>query len=431
VVTTPVRVKLLSGHPVATIAAMVASVGAVGVGGWLLLRGDGGSDQPPATTTAAAAPPPAPQQRLSPWPTYGLNPARTRYLPSRAVKPPYKVAWSYDARHLMEYSPIVVGGIVYGIDNNGEAFALRASSGKQLWRRDVASLNASAPTYSDGRLYISNLEPGQVLALKARNGKVAWRRPLPGRTESSPLVVGHRVIVGCECGSVYALNAANGKEIWSTSVGGAVKASPAFSGGTVYVGDYGGQMTALRASNGSVRWTASASGRIYGTAAVAFGRVFAGTLTGSMYAFDRRSGRVDWTSSTGGYVYSAATAAKAPGTPPSVYFGSYDGTVYALDARTGGLRWLQSAHGPVSGAGSVVGDVFYVGDLKTTQTFGFRARDGKQVFSSRDGAYNPVISDGRLLYMTGVRVIYALKPGKGRSENGFVVKGKKRSRLAG
>ena len=229
---------------------------------------------------------------------------------------------------------------------------------------------------------------------------------------------------------MYAFDKRTGKQLWSTSVGGAVKASPAFDKGTVFVGSYGGQMTALRASNGAVRWTASAGGPIYGTAAVAFGHVYAGTLTGGMNAFNERTGSQSWSTSTGGYVYSAATAAKAPGTPPSVYFGSYSGTVYALNALTGSVRWTQPAHGPVSGAGSVVGDIFYVGDLKTTQTFGFRASDGKLVFASNDGAYNPVISDGRLLYMTGYRVIYALKPGKGKSENGFVVRGKKKAKVA-
>ncbi len=413
-------------HRAAAIAGLAGFVAIVGVAGWLVLRNPGGSSQPTAQTTTTAQAPAPPQ--TTNWPTYGLNPQRTRYLPSDAVKPPYKVAWTYDAQHLMEYSPVVVGQTLYGIDNNGQAFALNARSGKQRWRRDVATLNASSPTYGDGRLYISNLEPGQVQALNAQNGKVVWRHPLPGRTESTPLLVGGEVIVGCECGSVYALNARTGVELWSTAVGGAVKASPAFDHGTVFVGDYGGQMTAMRASNGSVVWTASAGDSIYGTAAVAFGEVYAGDLSGGFHAWSEGSGSQDWSTSTGGYVYSAATAAKVPGTPPTVYFGSYDGTVYALDARSGSTRWTRYVDGPVSGAGSMVGGVFYAGDLKTTQTWGLRARDGKVVFQSRDGAYNPVISDGRRLYLTGVNTIYSLHPAHGRAVHGFV----KRSRnLAG
>jgi outer membrane protein assembly factor BamB len=421
--------RLWTSHRNATVAGMAGFVALVAIAGWLLLRSPSEASEP-AKPQPSAPTQPAPEPVGINWPTYGLNPQRTRYLPTDQVKPPYKVAWTYDARHLMEYSPIVVGGVVYGIDNNGEAFALRAATGKQLWRRDVATLNASAPTYSDGLLYMSNLEPGQIQALNASNGKVAWRRSLPGRTESSPLVVGNQLVAGCECGSVYAFNKRTGKQLWSTSVGGAVKASPAYSDGTVYVGDYGGQMTALRAADGSVRWTASTNGRIYGTAAVAFGRVFAGTVAGSTYAFDQRTGNLDWSTTIGGYIYSAVTAAKTPDTPPSVYFGSYSGSVYALNARTGATRWSEYADGPVSGAGSMIGDVFYVGDLRTTQTFGFRASDGKRVFAARDGAYNPAISDGRLVYLTGVRVIYALKPAQGRSENGFVVRGKKKARVA-
>src|SRR5512132_649949 len=204
---------LWNNYRAATIAAAVGLVAIVGVGGTLLLSGgESSSEQTTTATTTTAAAPAGPP--LTPWPTYGFDNARTRYLPTKAVKPPFKVAWSYDARHLMEYSPIVAEGVVYGIDNNGEAFALKAASGKQIWRRDVATLNASAPTYSDGKLYVSNLEPGQVQALNASNGRVAWRKSLPGRTESSPLVVGNSVIAGCECGSVYAFTKRTGKQLW-------------------------------------------------------------------------------------------------------------------------------------------------------------------------------------------------------------------------
>ena len=40
---------------------------------------------------------------------------------------------------------------------------------------------------------------------------------LPGRTESSPVVVGNKVFVGCECGELYALNAKTGGVKWSTA----------------------------------------------------------------------------------------------------------------------------------------------------------------------------------------------------------------------
>jgi outer membrane protein assembly factor BamB len=421
--------NLRASHRIAAIAAMGGFVAVVAIAGWLLLRSPSEASEPAEPQTSPPTQP-APEPAGTNWSTYGLDPQRTRSLPSDQVKPPYKVDWSYDARHLMEYSPIVVGDRLYGIDNNGEAFALNTANGKQIWRRDVATLNAAAPTYANGRLYISNLEPGQVQALNAANGKVVWRHSLPGRTESSPLFADGKVIAGCECGAVYALNPANGKELWSTSVGGAVKASPAYDHGIVFVGDYGGQMTAIRASNGAVDWTASAGGSIYGTAAVAFGRVYAGDLSGGFHAWNERTGAQDWSTSTGGYVYSGATVAKAPGTPPSVYFGSYDGTIYALDARTGSQRWSRYVDGPVSGAGSMVGGVFYAGDLKTTQTWGLNARNGNVVFESSDGAYNPVISDGRLLYMTGVRVIYALQPAHGRSRNGFIVKHGEQARVA-
>ena len=182
--------RIWTEHRAATIASMIGFVAIVGVGGWLLLRSPSNASQPTTTTSTTSASHPAPQ--TTDWPTYGLDAARTRYLPSDRVQPPYKLAWSYDAGHLMEYSPIVVGDTLYGIDNNGEAFALDTRNGKPRWRRDVATLNASAPTYDSGRLYVSNLEPGQVQALNAESGKVVWRHPLPGRTRVQPAGRGQR-----------------------------------------------------------------------------------------------------------------------------------------------------------------------------------------------------------------------------------------------
>jgi hypothetical protein len=64
----------------------------------------------------------------------------------------------------------------------------------------------------------------------------------------------------------------------------------------------------------------------------------------------------------------------------------------------------------VIGAASVVGEIVYVANLNTTETDGFNVANGNKVFTFKDGAYNPVISDGRNIYLTGYKTIYALKP---------------------
>jgi outer membrane protein assembly factor BamB len=147
-----------------------------------------------------------------------------------------------------------------------------------------------------------------------------------------------------------------------------------------------------------------------------------------MYSFDQQTGRLLWSHSTGNYVYAAAVAARTADTPATVYFGSYDGTFYALDARTGGERWSVPDLGAISGAASLIGDTVYVADLRTTSTFGFDVRNGHKVFEYTDGAYNPVISNGQDLFLTGYKTLYELRPGTGQAVNGMLEKPSKPSK---
>jgi outer membrane protein assembly factor BamB len=418
---------LWANHRWATLGT-AAGIGVVVVAvvGYLVLKRPGDKSCPaPCTITSEA---PQPVSGTTNWPMYGLDHERNRYLDAPGVKPPFKVRWRFKGGHLLEYSPILVGNQLYGINNNGLAFAIKTKTGKARWKRQVASLNASAPAYSDHNIYISNLEPGQVIDLATYDGHTVWKHPLPGRSESSPLVVGNKVIVGCECNTIYALNKKTGKTIWQTHVNGAVKAAPAYSNGIVYAGDYSGEMTALHLNNGSIKWQTGSqgtsfgrSGQFYATAAIAFGRVYAGNTDGRMYSFDQQTGDLAWSHSTSNYVYAGPVAARTPDTEPTVYFGSYDGNFYALDARNGNERWSQSGLGSISGAASLIGNVVYVADLQHTSTYGFNAANGHKVFEDSDGAYNPVISDGKELFLTGYKTIYALEPAQGKAQNGLIV----------
>jgi outer membrane protein assembly factor BamB len=425
--------NLWNNHRWATIGTIagVAAVVIAAVSYLILKRPADKSCEAPCTITSEA---PTPVSGQTDWPMYGLNLERTRYLDAPAVKPPYSIRWRFKGGHLLEYSPILVGRQLFGINNEGLAFSVKTRTGKARWKRQIADLNASAPTYRDGVIYISNLEPGQVVALATHDGHLIWKHPLPGRTESSPLVVGDKVIVGCECNGVFALDRATGKTIWERRVNGNVKAGPSYSDGVVYVGDYSGELNAIRVKDGSIKWQAGSqgssfgrSGRFYATATVAFGRVYVGNVDGRMYSFDQQTGRLLWSHSTGNYVYAAAVAARTADTPATVYFGSYDGTFYALDARTGDERWSVHNLGAISGAASLIGDTVYVADLRTTSTFGFDVRNGHRVFEYTDGAYNPVISNGEDLFLTGYKTLYELRPATGKAVNGIIEKPSKPS----
>jgi outer membrane protein assembly factor BamB len=353
------------------------------------------------------------------WPIYGLDPARTRYLPAKGVKPPFRKLWRFTEKPLLEFPPIYIGGKLYFVNNNGTAYALDAHSGKVLWERSIGRLNASSPAYSKHRLYIVNLVPGHIVKLDAKTGKIVWKHSLPGRAESSPVVIGRTVYFGCEDGSLYALSTISGNVRWATPLGGPIKSAPAYYGGTLYVGDYGGYMNAVNAKTGRLEWQSGSlgqgfgtSGEFYSTPAVAFGRVYAGNNDDRVYSFDLKDGTLAWSYSTGGYAYSGPTVSTTRHSPPTVYIGSFDGNVYALDAKDGSVRWSRSAGGQVVGSLSAVGDIVYAAEFTNDTTSGFMMKSGRKVFHYGRGTYSPVISDGRHIYLTGYSSITALEPYK-------------------
>lgn len=403
---------------IAVIILALVALGAIAFVAWSQLkRPDDVSNPDVPFVVPDKKPKPKPKEHTVNWTTFRLNLQRTGYLPVKGIHPPFKRVWKYGDQPLLEFPPIVVDGRLYFVDNDGTAHALRSDNGREIWSRKIASLNASTPTYSKGRLYIVNLEPGHVLSMNAKNGRIIWEKPLPCRSESSPAVVHDRVYFGCENGVLYALKARSGKEVWETSVEGAIKGAPAYEDGTLFVGDYGGVVSAVRASTGEIKWQSDSlggsfgrAGSFYSTPAVAYGRVYLGSNDGRVYSFDKNTGEVAWTYSTGDWVYSGPSVAQVPGTPPTVYIGSFDGNVYALNAKSGEPRWTFPMGGQVIGSLSVIGRIVYAATFDGTTTYGIGARSGRKVFEFHTGAYMPGVSDGEKLYLVGYSSIHALKP---------------------
>jgi outer membrane protein assembly factor BamB len=379
------------------------------------------------------------------WPTYGYSKDRRRYLPTEpSVRPPYKLLWSRQFGVLLEFPPIVVGNRLYTVGNAGVVVALNRTTGKRVWRRDLGYLAASSPAYGNKRIYVTILErskgvrAGRVAALNAKTGKVAWSRPLRSRSESSPLFVDGRIYFGAEDGTFYAMRAKDGSKQWTFRARGAVKGGPALANGKLYFGTYGGNVYAITQRGGKQVWRAGTSGanfglsagNFYATPAVAYGRVYIGNTDGNMYSFSAATGKLAWRRGTGSYVYASPAVAQVRNSKPTVYFGSYDGTFYALDARTGGTRWTHRDGGKISGAATVVGDIVYYSNWGKRNTTGLWARSGKVAWRSTRGAFNPVVSDGQTVYVTGFSSIGAFMPKTAAEERATAArKAKKAAKL--
>jgi outer membrane protein assembly factor BamB len=358
------------------------------------------------------------------WPLYGYDKEHTRFFPAAAnVHAPFTGRWVHNSHSLLEFPPVIYGERIFQLADDAVLTVLDKRTGRELWSRSLGRLSASSPAVTFNTVYVTILSsghprsPGRVIALDSANGSVRWWRALPAPSESSPLIDHGRLYFGSQSGLVYALDDRTGAVLWTYQAAGAVKASPTLSAGVLYFGDYSGHLQAISERTGHRLWVSASegallgSGTFYSTAAVAYGRVFLGNTDGRVYAYDAATGRLDWAVQTGDYVYSSPAVANASGLGPTIYLGSYNGTFYALNARSGHVSWRFNAHGRISGSATIVGRTVYFADLGQHRTYGLGISTGRLIFTKDTGSFDPVVSDGTDIYLTGYTSLYALAPG--------------------
>lgn len=83
------------------------------------------------------------------WPEYNGNATRSHYSEASQISAEnvgqLKVAWTYASggadtvfhRTQMQCNPIVIDGVLYGVSANTQAFALDATTGRELWKTNV------------------------------------------------------------------------------------------------------------------------------------------------------------------------------------------------------------------------------------------------------------------------------------------------------
>jgi len=410
----------------AALCALILLAGGVVVG-YVVYKRDKAADVRGSSTEEFVAteeeepppPPPAEETLGVAWPLFGYGPERHRVGPSE-LKPPFRRVWTFRARQLLEFPPVIGYGRLYFTNNSGVMFAVNAKTGKRAWKKPVGRCVAATPAVGEHTVFqaFMNRPPcnskatpgrleGEVIAFATGFGKIRWRTRI-GPTESSPLLADGRVYVGDWRGRVYALDEATGRVHWTFQGKGRIKGAVAKSGNRLFVGTYDGYLYAIRASTGKVIWRTRSQdrlggrGQFYSTPTVAYGRVYIGSTDGKVYSYGAASGKLRWSQGTGGYVYASPAVWRK-----TVYVGSYSDRFYALDAATGDVKWRFQAKGDISGSATVLNGVVYFSTFDEL-TYALDARSGKPLWTFRDGKYAGVVADAERLYLVGHARVYGM-----------------------
>lgn len=283
--------------------------------------------------------------------------------------------WSTEVGHRFgTSSPVVVDGTVYvgtigdgplvvsGEDDEDEfeacaVLAFDAESGDVEWdyREFGERENVDAsPAVADGRVHVAG-EFG-VRCLDATSGEEVWTRELALHPESSPAVADGLVYYGAPVLSgdaesparVWAFDAGSGETVWTAGIDDvSLRTSPAIADGTVYVaasqtractgtgecsGTTRGRLYALDAATGERRWTAPIETDTRSAPAVADGVVYVGCGNGISAA--TTDGETAWhigfesDREDGPYVDSSPAVANG-----RVFLGASDGRLRAIEAK--------------------------------------------------------------------------------------------------
>jgi len=87
-------------------------------------------------------------------------------------------------------SPVLVGDLIFMLEDGGTITCLNAVTGEVIWRERLEGQYASSPIYADGRIYCSN-QDGQTTVLKAgRKYEIMATNKLESGFMASPAVSG-------------------------------------------------------------------------------------------------------------------------------------------------------------------------------------------------------------------------------------------------
>jgi outer membrane protein assembly factor BamB len=289
----------------------------------------------------------------------GLQPTGAVICLDRATLKPL---WTFDDGGKMLHmfsSPTVANGQLYigeGMHANFDChlYCLDTATGQKRWAYSTGSHVESTPVVVGDRVIVGAGDDG-VVCLNAENGSPIWKLDRPAHVDSTPIVTDGVVFAGSGISrripadaAVYALDLQTGRIRWRTPMDLPVWATPALSENTLFVGLGNGRLlegprppeapagavVALDITNGRERWRFRGCDAVFGQPAVDDKLVFVGSRDGKCYALDRSSGQLAWAVDCGSQVVAGPVWAG-----DILVVAASGGRVLGLDPSTGKACW--------------------------------------------------------------------------------------------
>jgi len=339
---------------------------------------------------------------------------------------------------LAQHTIYVTTTIGASLHNDGFLVALDAETGKLRWQTNTAG-TIGIPAVGNGAVYVAG-DDGNVYAVNATTGQKLWTfQRTVGVSDNSGYdgyvaLSGQTLYVNSDGAAVYALDAATGHQrcVFSLPLAGAhdhLYTTPSVVNGTVFVGS-GAGLYALDANSGALRWKFEPNGGLGGVPVVKNNVVYVGgSGFYTVYAVDAQTGNQLWHSQAAGSVISPPAVGDG-----MVYIGSTDQTVYALNAQTGSLAWKYATTGnaaqpplPTGSAVTLDGDMVYAGG-QGGGFYALNAQTGKVMWSKMlDSAVDspPTVAFGAIFVASDSGTVYTFResdgaPGWSYHANGMI-----------
>ena len=190
---------------------------------------------------------------------------------------------------------------------SGELIALNIQNGEELWRVSTRRALRSAPSYADGRIFVTTLD-NMTLAFSASTGLSLWSHngmianaALLGA--ASPAIKNNKVILAYSSGELYALQTNNGRIFWGDNLsakrGGSgvarishVRGNPVIDENMVFATSHSGSFLALELKTGRRLWQLPIASRVMPW--VAGNYLYIVTTGRQVICLTKRDGRVKW-----------------------------------------------------------------------------------------------------------------------------------------